>query len=126
MSMFFDRWERCMRTHGFPVPTMETLNEALEFVHQLHGAIEASGDAEVTIAGLLAAGALLGVDEAALAALGEVAEAAAAGYLAACVGCLGSTALEDLRQLFASGELDDFVVAELGERGVELSGDAVA
>jgi hypothetical protein len=60
----------------------------MEFLHQLHNAVESSGgDVEMTIGALVAAGALVGVDEAAIAALGEAAGVTVAAYIAACAAC---------------------------------------
>jgi hypothetical protein len=111
-----------MRNNGFPIIDVETVEEALDFVESIHSAWEkAGGDEKVTIGALLVAGAFLGVDEAALAVLGEAAAIVLVAYLAACVGCMGSVAIDDLRRLFAQGDLPDFVVAQLEEEGLELA-----
>ncbi|MCC8400460.1 hypothetical protein LJ655_00895 [Paraburkholderia sp. MMS20-SJTN17] len=122
MSAFSDRWSQCMQGSGFPVPTVDDVNEALDFLHKLHDASENSGGAEVTIGALLAAGAVTGVDEAVLATLGEVAAVAVGVYIGACIACMGSVALDDLKGLFASNEVPDFVVAQLNGQGVDLGG----
>jgi hypothetical protein len=75
---------------------------------------------------LIAAGAFVGADEAVLAVLGEVAQVAVAMYITAYIGCLASVALDDLKGLFASGELPNFVVAELESQGVDIAGGAPA
>lgn len=127
MSDFSENWVQCMHNSGLLVPTVEDANEALEFLHKLHSAWEnAGGEAELTIGALLAAGALVGVDEAALAVLGEVAQVAVLFYISACVGCIASVALDDLKGLFASNEVPDFAVAELENQGVDLQGEAIA
>ncbi|MVN75601.1 hypothetical protein GO988_04610 [Hymenobacter sp. HMF4947] len=127
MSDFSENWEQCMHSSGLLVPNVEDANEALEFLHQVHSAWENSGgEAELTIAGLLAAGALVGVDEGALAVLGQLGEIAVAAYLSACISCMASVALEDIKSLFANNELPDFVVAELEGQGVDLTNEAVA
>jgi hypothetical protein len=127
MSDFSDSWKQCMRGNGFPVPDIETAREALEFVDQLHSAWEGAGAGdELLIGALLAGGALVGVDEAVLAFLGDVAEVAAVVYIGACLGCIGSVALDDLKGLFASGELQPFVVAELEKQGVDVTDEAHA
>jgi hypothetical protein len=125
MSTFSEQWGQCMRGKGLPVPDIEGVNEAVDLLEHIHEAIENTGDAEVTIGALLAAGALVGIDEAALAVLGEVAQVAAALYLLACTACLGSVAIDKLRGLFASNELPGFLVAQLESQGVELSNQAV-
>ncbi|EEA01123.1 hypothetical protein BH160DRAFT_3557 [Burkholderia sp. H160] len=126
MSAFSDRWTQCMQGSGFPVPTVEDANEALDFLDKLHNALENSGGADVTIGALLAAGAVTGVDEAILATLGEVATVAVGVYIGACVACLGSVAFDDLKGLFASNAVPDFVVAQLNSQGVDLGGTVTA
>jgi len=123
MSNFSESWEQCMHGNGLPVPSVEDANEALELMHKLHSAWEnAGGDEQMTIGALIALGALAGVDEGALVVLGEVAQVAAALYISACIGCIASVALDDLKNLFAENELPDFVVAELDGQGVDLVG----
>ncbi len=124
MSQFSDDWVQCMHGSGLPVPNVEDANEALEYVHKIHSALEnaSGGEAEVTIGTLIALGAFAGVDEAVLIALGDVAQVAAALYISACLGCVASVALDDLKKLFAENALPDFVVAELNDQGVELVG----
>lgn len=123
MSTFFENWVQCMDKNGFPVPSVETANEAIEFVHQLHSAWEnAGGDEEMTIGALLALGAAAGIDEAALAVLGEIAEVAVLVYIGACTLCIASVAIDDVKLLFANNELPDFMVAQLENQGVDLGG----
>ncbi len=124
MSQFSDNWVQCMHSNGLPVPSVEDANEALEYVHKIHSALEnaSGGEAEVTIGTLIALGAFAGVDEVVLIALGDVAQVAAALYLSACIGCIASVAFDDLKKLFAENELPDFVVAELDSQGVDLVG----
>ena len=126
MSTFSEKWGQCMRGKGLPVPDIDGVNEAVELLDHIHQAIENTGDAEVTIGVLLAAGAIVGVDEAALTVLGEVAQVAAALYLLECTSCLGSVAIGELRGLFASNDVPDFMVEQLKSQGVELSNEAVA
>jgi hypothetical protein len=127
MSEFSEAWAQCMHGNGFPVPDVETANEAVEFVHKLHSAWEtAGGGEELTIASLIAAGAFVGADETVLAVLGEVAQIAVVMYITACIACLASVAFDDLKGLFASGDLPDFVVAELESRGIDIAGGAPA
>ncbi|MBR0820237.1 hypothetical protein [Bradyrhizobium liaoningense] len=122
MSEFSENWVACMRGNGLPVPDVEGINEALEFVHKIHSAWEnAGGGEELTIVALIAAGAFAGVDEAVLAVLAEAGAVAAVAYLSACIGCIAAVALDDLKGLFAQGELPDFVVAELETQGIDLA-----
>ena len=122
MSEFSENWVACMHGNGLPVPDVEGVNEALEFVHKIHSAWEnAGGGEELTIAALIAAGAFAGVDEAVLAVLAEAGAVVAAAYLSACIGCIAAVALDDLKGLFAQGELPDFVVAELETQGIDLA-----
>jgi hypothetical protein len=128
MSTFSDSWKQCMQANSLPVPDLETANEALEFLHKLHDAWEnAGGEAELTIGALLVAGALAGtIGAGALEVLGEVAAVTVTLYLSACIACMGSVAIDDLKNLFASGQMPDFVVAELESQGIALENNAVA
>ena len=127
MSTFSEALVTCMQGHGLPVASVENVTEALEFVDKLHSAWEnAGGGEELTIVALIAAGAFVGVDEGVLAALEAVGQVAAALYISACIGCIASVAIDDLKGLFASNDLPDYVVAELNNEGVALSGTAVA
>ncbi len=126
MSTFSEQWVQCMHGNGLPVLSVEDAHEALELVDKLHQAMEnAGGDVEVTIGALIAAGAIVGIDEAALVVLGEAAEVAAAIYISACIACIASVAIDDLKEFFANNELPDFVVAELDSQGVDLAGEAI-
>jgi hypothetical protein len=58
----------------------------------------------MTIGALIAIGAIVGVDEAALEVLREVAQVVALVYISACIVCLASVPLVDLMVLFCSGE----------------------
>lgn len=127
MSTFFGKWEQCIHGHGFPVPNVEDAREALELLDKLHSAWKnAGGDEEITIGALLAAGAVTGVDEAVLMVLEEAAQIAVAVYIGACIGCIASVAIDDLRGLFASNEIAGFVVAELSNQGIDLANEASA
>src|SRR5438045_1101685 len=104
MSDFSKAWIACMHNRGLPVIDVETVGEAIEFLERIRAALEKSGgDGKLTIGALLAAGAIVGVDKAALAVLGEAAQVAAALYLGACIGCMGSVARDELKRLFALG-----------------------
>ena len=128
MSTFGEDWERCMTGKGLPVPSVEDANEALEFLHQLHSAMDnvTGGEAEMTIGTLLASGALGGIGEGSLVILGGIAQTLVAVYLSQAISCLGVVAGGELRKLFSSNELADFVVAELDIQGIDLAGGAAA
>lgn len=94
---FSNDFANCMSSSGLPSPSdvFDALSDALEVLHKLHNAWEnAGGDEEMTMVALLALGAAVGIDEAALAALAAAfAEAAAitvTAYLAACLTCVVS------------------------------------
>ena len=124
MNTFFGNWEQCMHGQGLPVPNAEDAKEALELLHKLHSAWEnAGGDEAMTIGALLAAGAITGIDEEIL---GAVAQVVVVVYISACIACITSVAIDDLRGLFASNEIPDFVVAELNNQGIDLANEANA
>jgi hypothetical protein len=118
-----------MHNKGLPVPAdIESASEAVEFLGHINEAIEnAGGDAQLTIEALLAfgGGAIAGVDAAGVVVLGGIAQTVAAVYIFKAAGCLGSAAGEQIRKLFASNELPDFMVEQLRANGVELSDTAV-
>jgi hypothetical protein len=71
-----------------PAPTVEGVEDFVEWIHQVHNAWESSGgESETLLAGLVAAGAVTGIDEAALAAAGA---ATVMAYLAVATGCMVS------------------------------------
>jgi hypothetical protein len=76
-----------------PAPTVDGINELMEFVHQVHTAWEASGgETEALMGGLVAAGAVTGIDEGAVATLGTATVLVYLADLTACaVGCAGSS-----------------------------------
>jgi hypothetical protein len=77
-----------------PAPTIDGVEEFLDWLHQVHTAWEASGgESEMLIAGLVAAGAVTGIDEAALAAAGA---ATVMAYLAVATGCMTSILASDV------------------------------
>ena len=122
---FSEDWAACMATKGMPVPSVETVNEALEVVHQIHTAVENSGGEAITIAELIGTGALAGLGEGALVVLAGVGQTLALVYINDAIACLAAAALSDLRQRFADNELPDFVVAELESQQVDLTGQGV-
>jgi len=122
MSSFSKAWAKCMHDNGFPVIDAKTVADALEFVDSIHSAWEkAGGDKKVTIGALIAAGAFLGIDETALAVLGKAAKIVFIAYLGACISCMGSVAVDDLKRLFALGKVPKFVVAQLESDGIDIA-----
>lgn len=126
MSTFFENWKQCMSNSGLPVPNIEDINEAVEFLHQLHSAWENAGGEVETIGALIASGAAAGISEDALIVLGTVANIAVSLYINQGIGCLGSVAKDGLKALFAQNELPDFVIAELDSQGIDLNNEATA
>lgn len=129
MSTFSSDWEHCMSQHGMPVPHLESADEALELLHQLHSAAENAGVEPghvVTLGTLIASGGLTLVGEPALVVLAGVAQTAAAVYVSQGVSCVFAVAALDVKRLFASNELPDFVAEELGDQGIDLVVDANA
>lgn len=97
---FSDDLQSCM--NPFPVPFLSSGDEALEFLHQIHQAWEAAGgEMDVAMEALIAAGAVVGLDEAAI---GALAGATVATYLAALAGCAASAAGSYVWNLIASAD----------------------
>ena len=114
----------CMHDKGLPVPSPDSLDDFVEFIDNLHQAWEASGgEADTTLAALVAIGAVTGIDETILAAAGTVAVGV---YIAACIACLASTPIDLLRDLFKKIELPDFMGQQFASLGIDLSDQAVA
>jgi hypothetical protein len=117
-----------VRSNGLPVPTIETLNEAKDFIENLHQGWEAAGgELEMTIGALVALGATTGIDEGILAVLGEIAAVTVAAYISACVGCLAVADIDTLRDLFASNPPQQFMLEQLALNGIDVGqqGNAV-
>jgi hypothetical protein len=90
---FTDDFNSCMSSSGLPTPgqVFDSVSDALEFLHQLHTAWEASGgDEEMTLAALAAVGAATGIDEGVLAILAAAGEVTVLAYALACAGCVAS------------------------------------
>jgi hypothetical protein len=122
MSAFSEEWASCMRGNGFPVVDAKSVGEALEFVESIHSAWEkAGGDEKVTIGALIAAGAFAGLEKGALAILGEATAAVFVAYYIACITCMASVALQDLKNLVSLGKVPDFVVADLESQGIDIA-----
>ena len=124
---FSDDFKSCMSSNGLPVPTVEDLNQAKEIIEQVHQAWEAAGgDEQMTIAALVALGAATGVDEEVLAALATAGAITVGAYIAACVGCMASAGVDQLKQLFASNPPQQFMTDLLAQNGIDLADTAAA
>jgi uncharacterized protein YfiM (DUF2279 family) len=132
---FTDDFNSCMSSSGLPTPSQvfDSVSDALEFLHQLHDASEAAGgEAEMTLAALVAAGAATGIDEGVLAILAEAGEVTVSAYLGACSGCLIRTALSSgmsWRNLFASTNdqwLQNQLTVAANDQGLDTSATATA
>ncbi len=109
----------CMQSSGLPVPSVDSLNDAKEFIENLHQAWEAAGgEMEMTMTALLALGAITGIDEGTVAAAAAVTVSA---YIGACIGCLAAAGVEALKDLFASNPPQDFMSQQLASLGIDLS-----
>jgi len=121
---FSDDFNSCMSSSGLPTPSQvfDSLSDALEFLHTLHNAWEnAGGDEEMTLAALVAAGALVGVDETALAALGAAAGITVVAYLAACLACVVSVTGSSIWNMISSTDdswLKDQLVAQADQQNI--------
>jgi len=114
----------CMQSSGLPVPSVDSLNDAKELIENLHQAWEAAGgEMDMTLTALLAAGAITGIDEGAVAAVAAVTVSA---YIGACIGCLAAAGVEALKQLFASNPPQDFMSQQLASLGIDLSSSDTA
>jgi len=110
-----------MRGSGLPVPDLDDLVEAKELIEHVHSAWESSGgELEMTIGGLLAVGAVVGVDEVALAVLGEAAEILVTVYITACIACLASSGIDALKDLFAMSPSEPFMSQEQAQLGIDV------
>jgi hypothetical protein len=106
---FVDDFRSCMSP--LPIPDVDGVNEALEFLDKLHSAWEnAGGDEEMLMTALLAAGAVTGIDEGAIAALGT---ATVAAYIAACVACAVSAAGSSIWDLISSSSTPSWLQGDL-------------
>jgi len=125
---FASDWSACMSKKGMPVPQLESLGEALELLEQLHSAAENAGIEPahlVTLGTLIASGGVSFLGEPALVILGGVAQTLVAVYVAAGISCAFAVAALDVKGLFASNELPEFVSEELASQGIELGREVV-
>lgn len=116
---FSDDLTSCMAP--LPAPTVEGADELMEFLDQLHSSWESSGgDDEMLLSGLVAAGAVTGVDEAALATAGAVTVAA---YLSALVACSVSILASDVWDVISADVTPSWLQSDLQaqaeQQGVE-------
>ena len=116
---FSDDLTSCMAP--LPAPTVEGVDELMEFLDKLHSSWEASGgDDEMLLTALVAAGAVTGIDEAALATAGTVTVVA---YLAALVACSVSILASDVWDEITSPVTPSWLQADLQaqaeQQGVE-------
>lgn len=125
---FASDWSACMSKKGMPVPQVDSVGEALELLHQLHSAAENAGVEPahlVTLGTLIASGGATFLGEPALVILGGVAQTLVAVYVSAGVSCAFAVAALDVRGLFASNELPDFVSEELASQGIDLGTEVI-
>lgn len=128
-----DFFNRCMSDSGLPTPgeLFNSAEEALDILHQLRTAWEASGGTdELTLQDLLVAATAAGISAAALEVLTEIVAVAAtltaSAYLGACVGCVFSAtydvAIQALKDLVSSAD-DPWVkgklVAQAESQGIQ-------
>jgi hypothetical protein len=126
MSTFSDRFTGCLSGKNLPAPLFESANEALEFIHKAHSAIEALGfNPEVTLAEFAAAAVAAGLFGPAVgAALAEGAETAGevlvVTFLAACVACMSFALAAAARDFFAANLPEPFVQQQLAALGMAV------
>jgi hypothetical protein len=116
---FSDDLTSCMAP--LPAPTVEGADELMEFLDKLHSAWESSGgDDEMLLSALVAAGAVTGIDEAALATAGTVTVVA---YLAALVACsvsiLATDVWDEITSPVTPAWLQSDLQAQAEQQGVE-------
>jgi hypothetical protein len=126
MSTFSSDFADCLSGKGMPAPVVETANEALEFIHQAHAAVEGPGfNPEMTVAEFMSAAIAGGfIAPAVGSAILEAGEAAGEvlvmAFLTACVACLVSAAGSSIRDVFASNPPDAFVREQLAQLDIDV------
>jgi hypothetical protein len=96
-----------------PQSLLDSAGDFLEWLEQLHSAWEnAGGDEEMTLAALLALGAVVGVDETFVAAVGTAAQVTVLAYIAACAACLVSASGSAVWGLISSTD-DSYIQNQL-------------
>jgi hypothetical protein len=132
MSDFSVRFGACMSGKNLPAPILDSANEVLELVHQMHAAVEALGiNPEMSlgefVAAALAAGLITPTAGAAVLETAEVVgEVLVIAFLCACVACLVVSAGPSLRDLFATTPPNAFVLEQLAILGVDVQAGDVA
>ncbi len=98
MSDFSDKLNRCMSSKGLPPPNLESLNEAMERIHQLTSAWEAAGGELSALIGPLlgVSSELAGLSEEATQALAAAASVTVTWYVQSCATCIASNWITDL------------------------------
>ena len=126
MSDFSDRFCSCMSGKELPAPVLESANDLLELVHQVHSALEALGAGpEMTLKEFVAAALAEGLIGPEVGAVllegGEVIGAVLVQvFVEACVACLVFAAGSSIRDLFANAPPSPFVREQLAQLGVEI------
>lgn len=114
----------CMHSSGLPTPAqaLESAEEVLDFLEELHHAAEAAGGIEITLGALEAAG-FTGLGGVAA----EAAAVTAAAYAGAVAGCLiaatGSTIFDLLSETDHSSAVVQDVVVAANDAGVAVPED---
>src|SRR5438445_13789247 len=88
---FSDDFNGCLQSTGLPAPgdVVDSVEDAVDFLHKLVLAGEASGgETEGTLAALAVVGGAVGIDEAVAAALAAAGTVTIAAYLSACASCI--------------------------------------
>jgi hypothetical protein len=107
---FSSCFESCMSPLPVPGNFLESAEKFLDWLEELHSAWENSGgNDEALMVTLIAAGAVTGIDEAALTALAGV---TVLTYIAACITCLTSCAASEIWDLISSTD-DSFIKDQL-------------
>lgn len=116
---FSDDFTSCLSPLPAPQNVLDSAGDFLEWLHQLKDAWDAAGgNDEALITGLIAAGAVTGIDEAAVATLAGV---TVATYIAACLGCLASAAGSAVWDLISSTDdsyLKDKLTVAANDKGI--------
>jgi hypothetical protein len=106
---FSDCLTSCMSP--LPAPTVEGAEDVADFLHQLHSAWENSGgESEMLVSGLVAAGAVTGIDEAALATAGALTVGV---YIAALTACLTTCLASSVWDLISAPITPSWLAAQL-------------
>lgn len=121
---FSDDFAQCMSPLPTPGQILDSADQIVEFLDQLHTAWEsAGGDMEMTLGALAALGAATGLDESVVAILATAGEVLVSAYIGDCVRCLTSAAASSVWDLISSNDtqpwLQDQLTAEADRRGIQ-------